>query len=144
MSQYSCRPESVPWSLQRNVPAWILHGSKFAPAWPPLHGLQVPSDHIHLLQHGLQVNLCSTTNLHGLEEHSCLTMVLTMDCRGLPVLAPGPPPPPPSSLTSGSSELLLSYSHTSLPAAVFYSFFNILPQRCYKYHWFVFGHLGAG
>ena len=47
-----------------------------------LHGLQLPSEHIHQLQcgvfHGLQVDMCSTVDLHGLQgdhlhHHGCLS-----------------------------------------------------------------------
>ena len=59
---------------------------------------------------GLQVDLCiHGSSIHGLQGHSCFTMVCTMGCRGIPAPAPGAPPVPPSALTLVSAELFLSH-----------------------------------
>ncbi|KAK4827202.1 hypothetical protein QYF61_015230 [Mycteria americana] len=70
-----------------------------------LHGVTASVRRIHLLQrgvlHGLQVDIFSTMDLHGLQGTACLSMVFTTGFRGLSALAPGAPPPPPSSPTLG-------------------------------------------
>ena len=83
---------------EQTAPAWVPRGvtspaSKPAPAWAPLSTgpwvrrscqesalawalcrLHLPSGHIHLLQcgvlHWLQVDICSTVDLHGLQGDS--------------------------------------------------------------------------
>jgi len=82
-------------------------------------GSQLPSG-IPLLQpwgpfHGLQVEICSTVDLHGMQGTACLTMVFITSCKGR-VSAPTSraPPPPPSSLTVVSAELFLSHRLTPL------------------------------
>jgi len=77
---------------EQAAPAWVPHGvtspaSKPAPAWAPLsawgqsscqdpaparalHMVTAPFGHIHLLWCGLQVEICSTVDLHGLQGDS--------------------------------------------------------------------------
>jgi len=60
----------------------------------------------------------------GCRSTSCLTMVCSMDCRGVSAPVSGVPPPPPSALTLVSPELLLSHILTplfSFSCAAFFS-----------------------
>ena len=101
-------------------------------------GSQPPSD-IHLLWrgvlHGLQLEICSTVDLHGLQGTACLTMVFITGYRGISAPTPGAPPPPLPSLTLVSAELFLSHSLTLPLAALsqqfFFPFLTMLSQRCY-------------
>jgi len=74
------------------------HGScqKPAPA-QVLHEVTACLRHIHLLWCGMD---CRGT--------TCITMVFTMDCRGISALLPGALPPPPA-LTLVSAELFVSH-----------------------------------
>lgn len=67
--------------------------------------------HLHPSQvlHRLQMNLCSTMDLHRLKGHSCLTTVCTMGCREISAPLPGAPDPPPSPATLVSARLFLSH-----------------------------------
>jgi len=86
-------------------------------------GSQTPSG-IHLLQpgvfHGLQVDICSTMDLHGLQGDSLPPMVFIVGCGGkISALASGAPPLPPPSLTLASAELFsLTLFHSSLLTAI--------------------------
>ena len=64
-----------------------------------IHGVTASFGYILLLRrevlHGLQVDICSTVDLHGLQGTTCITMVFTTGCRGISALVPGAPPPPP-------------------------------------------------
>lgn len=105
--------------------------------------LQLASGHIHLLQHGvlhlLQVKICSTLALRGLQGHSCLTKAVATSCRGMYASAAGTTSPFSSSLTSGSSKKLPSHFLSPLSQLLFcntfYPFLNVLWQRQYQHHW---------
>jgi len=64
--------------------------------------------------HGLQVNICSTVDLHGLQGDSLPHHGLLHGLQGISVLLPGPPPPPCSLLTLVSAALFLSRVLTPL------------------------------
>ena len=108
--------------LQRGFLSPRGHGSA-GPARSLLHhglptGSQRPSG-IHLLRRGvlhrLQVDICSTMDLHGLQGDSLPHHGLPHGLQGnLSAPAPGAPPPPPSSLTLVSAELFLSHILTPL------------------------------
>ena len=107
---------------------------KSAPAWTPLHWLQLPSGHIQLLRHGvlhgLQVDICSTVLpcglqedklhhrgvLHGLQGNVCSHTWSTSSHSF-------------NDLSAGL--FLLYFSHSLLTAAAhfFYPFSNMLSQR---------------
>lgn len=74
-------------------PAWSLHQC----------GFLTESQGIHLLWCGvlcgLQMDLCSPWDPHGLQGHRCLTMGCTRGCRGISALVPGAPPPSASSVS---------------------------------------------
>ena len=99
----------------------LQHGSltrsQVLPANLLQHGLPMgsqPPSGIHVFWHGilhrLQMDLCSTLDLHGLQGHGCLTM----GCRGISALAPAVPPPSHSSLIWVFAEMLLTHVLTSL------------------------------
>jgi len=87
-----------------------------------LCGLQLPSGHIHLLQHGvlpgLQVDICSTMELFGLQGDSLPDCVFFTGYRGISAPVPGAPPSPPSSLILVSAGWFLSHILTPLLAAM--------------------------
>jgi len=102
--------------FQRGSPA----GSQVLPANLLRRGLSTGSQPplgIPLLHHGVihevQVEICSTVDLHGcrdsLPHHSLLH-----GCRGTSAPAPAASLPPPSALTIGSAGLFLSHSLTPL------------------------------
>ena len=143
---------------EQTAPAWVPHGvtspaSKPAPAWPPLstgprghgstgparsllqHGLPTGSQHpsgIHLLRrgvlHGLQVDICSTVDLHGLQGDSLPHHGLHHGCRGISAPAPGASPPTssPSFFTDFGvcGVVSLTYSQSSL-WLLLHSFFTL-------------------
>jgi len=89
-------------------------GSQALPANLLQHGVSIGSQpplDIHLLWHGvlpgLQVHLCFTVDLHGLQGDGLPHHGLLHGLQGNP--APGAPPPPPPSLTLVSAELFLSH-----------------------------------
>ena len=114
--------------------------SKPAPAWAPLstapqvhrtslhgsagslgrasHGLTASFGRIHLLRrgvlHGLQVDVCSTIHLHGLQGDSLPHHGLPHGLQGNLCSAAWSTSSPPSSLTLVSAELLLSHILTPL------------------------------
>lgn len=119
------------------------------------HGV-VASLGTHLLWHGvlfgLQVDLCSPTDLHGLRVYSCLSMGCAADCREISALVPKAPPACSSSLTLVSAELIPSRCHSSL-CMVLHFFFSLLLNHITPevlptadglsfVQWWV--HLGAG
>ena len=66
---------------------------------------------------------------------ACLTMVFSMGCRGISAPAPGAPPPRPfSSLTLVSSYLFVSPDGKCC-YTWYFSFLNMLSQRCCHCHW---------
>lgn len=76
--------------------------------------------HLHPSQvlHRLQMNLCSTMDLHRLKGHSCLTTVCTMGCREICSSAWSTWS---SSFTSNlgvCKVISLAYSHSSVTAAI--------------------------
>ena len=121
---------------KRTAPAWVPHGVT-SPARKPaparaLRRVTASFGHIHLLRrgvlHGLQVDICSTVDFHELQGDS-------LPHHGLHHGLPG-------NLCSGtwstSSPSLftdlgvcrvvsLTYSHSSLPAAVAHQCFPLLP-----------------
>jgi len=109
-----------PWvhrSWQEPAPAWAPHGvtASFrhppAPVWGPFHGLQV--------------DICSTVDLHALQgdnlPHHGLHHELQgkAPCSDISGTTSPPSPAPPSSLTLVSAELFLSESLTSLSTLPF-------------------------
>jgi len=64
--------------------------------------------------HRLQVEICSTMDLHGLQGAACLTMVCCTGCRRTSALSAGACPHPPSSLTLVSAAFFLSHIVTPL------------------------------
>jgi len=78
----------------------------------------------------LQMEICSTVDLHGLQGTACLTMVFSAVCRRISAPTPGVPPPPPSSLTLESAELFLSHILT-LFWLLFHSNFSPPSNLCY-------------
>jgi len=111
------------------APVWVPHGvtspaSKPAPAWA-LHRVIASFRHPpappwaaggYLLVDlpGLQVNIWSTMDLHGLQGDSLPHHGLLHGCRGISALMSATPPPPPSSLTLVSVELFLCHILTPL------------------------------
>ena len=99
LSPWVCR------SWQEPDPAWAPHGftASFrlphALVWGPFHGLQV--------------DLCSTVDLHGLQGDSLAHHGLYHRRLSAPIVL-APPPPAPSSLTLGSAELFLPHHLTPL------------------------------
>jgi len=87
----------------------------------PARSLLQPPSGIHLLWRGvfhkLQVDVCSTVDLRGLQGTACLTVII-MGCRGISAPAPGAPHPPPSALTLVSAELFLTFFSLLSPTAV--------------------------
>jgi len=86
-----------------------------------LHGLQPPPAHICLLWggvlHGLQVAICSTVDLHGLQEDNLFYHGLHHGLRGN--LCSGDWGPSSSSFFLVVCRVVSpTYSHSSLPAAV--------------------------
>lgn len=89
------------------APAWVSHGFTSLSWASTCSGMG--------LLYELQVDLCTPMVLHGLQGHSCFTMVCIMGCRRIAALAPGAPrPPPPSALTLVSVEFFLSRILTPL------------------------------
>ncbi|KAK4817862.1 hypothetical protein QYF61_001531 [Mycteria americana] len=74
----------------------------------------------------VQVDICSTFNLHELRGTACLTMVFTRGCRGISAPVPGAPPPPPSSLALVSAELFFSHVLNPLSGCSCAVFFPLL------------------
>lgn len=111
----------LPGNLQRGLfspqVCWPLPGPCSSTGLPWVHSLL---SGIHLLQHGLlhrlQVDLCILVILHGLQGHSCLTMVFTMGYRRISAPVPGAPPSrlPWSGCLQGCSYHMFS-PHSSLP-----------------------------
>jgi len=118
---------------EQAAPAWVCHGvtnpaRKPALAWAPLSmGLQVlpgacsstgSPPGIPVLWrgifHGLQVEICSTMGLRGLQGDSLPHHSLLHGLQGNICPVPGAPPPPPSSLTLVPAELFLSHFLTPL------------------------------
>jgi len=93
---------------EQAAPAWVPHRVKAsfrhppARAWGPFHGLQV--------------EICSTVDLCGLQgDNLASPWSFITGCKGrLSALTSGAPPPSPSSLTLVSAELFLSHSLTPL------------------------------
>jgi len=118
---------SFPWSpvLQKQTaPVWVPHGvtrpaRRPAPVWAPLPGVTPSFGHIYLVQHevlhGLQLDICSTVDLHGLQGNLYSGTWCTS----------------PSSFTDlGVCRVVsLTYSHSSLPAAVVQQFFLLHPPE---------------
>jgi len=120
-------------------------GRKPAPAWAPLSAgptrslLQcrlptgsLPSAGIRLLRcgvlRGLQVDICSTLDLHGLQGDSLPHRGLQHGLQGrISALVPGAPPPPSSFTDLGVCRVVsLAYSHSSLSSAVPQQVFPLL------------------
>ena len=75
-----------PWdhrSYQEPAPAWALHRVAASFGHPPAPMWGLP---------GLQLEICSTVDLHGLQGTACLTRVCSTGCRGISAPAPGAPP----------------------------------------------------
>jgi len=122
-----------------------LHGSTGPGRSLLQHGLptgsQSPSG-IHLLRcgvlHRLQMEICSTVDLHGPQGHSLPHHGLLHGLQGkISALVSGAFPPPPCSLTLVSVELFLSHSLTPLCCcscccAGFSPFLHTLSQRRYR------------
>lgn len=114
-----------------------------------LHGMQLPSGHIYLLQCGTlhSMNTCSSIVLLGLQLQKLpLPWTLFLPSRILgriPAQAPGTPPPPPSSLTE---VLPLLHPLLSLPpgSGIFWPFLNAYSQRCHQLSWGGQLHLAVG
>jgi len=148
---------------EQTGPAYVPHGvtgcaRKPAPAWGPLHrvtgptksllqhrvsiGSWPPSRHSYLLQHGtvdgLQVGICSTMDLRGLQGTTCIMMAFIRDYRGFSALAPGAPPPRTSSLILVSAQRFLSHFLTPLSQLLlcssFFPWLNMLSKRSYHCH----------
>lgn len=82
-----------PGPCQQHAPAWASHRGHSL-LWAPT---------------------CSSLRLlNGLQWHSCLTILFTTGCRGIPALVPGAPPAPYPSLTLVSAELFLPHILTPL------------------------------
>jgi len=86
------------------------------PVWAP-HEVTASCGDIHLFRcgvlRGLQVDICSTMDRHGLQGDSLPCHDLLHRLQGkISALVPGAPPAPPSSLTLVSAELFLSHSLT--------------------------------
>ena len=125
--------------LQRGLLSLWGHRSCQEPA--PVqasHRVTASFGHIHLLRHGilhgLQVDICSTINLHRLQGTACPTMVFTTGCWAISAQVPGAPPPLPSPLTLVSAGLFLSHILTPLRLQLllhrnFSHFLNTLSQR---------------
>jgi len=104
----------------RLLQAWLPLRPQFLPenmllAWASLHGLQLSSGHLHLLQHealhtGFSVDMFSM----GCRGTASLTVVLSRGCRGIPALAPGAPPPLPSQTLVSAELFLLRCPRSSL------------------------------
>ena len=122
-------------SSSQTATAWIPRGATDL-ARSLLHdgistGSQLPSGHIHLLWHGflhgLQVDVCPTLNLHGLQgdklHHQLIRDNLCHEPHmNLEHLIP-------SSFFADFSAcrvVSLPYSHSSLPHALVHQFFNLL------------------
>jgi len=77
-------------------------------------------------------------DLQGCRGKVCLTMLCSMDCRGISAPAPGAPPLPSSALALVSAELFLSHVLTPLYWLLCHScylFLNMLSQRRYQCRW---------
>ena len=70
----------------QSLPQGAVPARKPAPAWAPFHGPKFPSGHTHLLWHGvlhgLQVDICSTVDLHGLQRHNLCYRCLLYGLQG--------------------------------------------------------------
>lgn len=76
--------------------------------------------------HRLQVEICSTVDLHGCRGTAGLTMGRTRGCRGISVLALGATPVSPSALTLVSTELFVSWLLTLQLWLLLHVFFFLL------------------
>jgi len=133
-------PENL---LQHGLLSPWVHRSRQEPpsAWAP-HGVTASFRCVHLLWcgvlHGLQVDICSTVDLHRLQWDSLTHHGLFHELQGSSAQAPEAPPTRPSPLTWVSAELLLSCSITALShcnrcLTGFSPFLTTLSQRCYRH-----------
>jgi len=119
--------ESAPVQAPHGVTASFRHPP--APVWGPFHGLQVA--------------ICSTMDLHGLQGNNLPHQGLHHEMQGKTLcsdISGTSSPPPPSSLTLVSAELFLSHCLTPLSNCcltaeffLFFLFLNMLSQRCYHH-----------
>ena len=115
-----------------------LPGPCSSSGFPGVHRLLsgIPLLQCGLLQE-LQVDLCTHMNLHGLQGHSCFTMLCTTGCRGTS-------PQCLEHVLPSSNDLTVFFlSHILIPlvsecnylcALNFYSFLNMSSERCYCHH----------
>jgi len=125
---------------EQTAPAWVPHrvtspASKAAPAWAPLSTgphpsrsllqrtlsmrSQPPSDSDPFgVLHGLQVDICSAMDLHGLQGDSLPHHGLHHKLLGNLSSSAWRVPPPPASLSFVSAELFLSHILTPLSPTV--------------------------
>jgi len=118
-------------SWQEPVPAQVLHRDTAsfmhppAPVWGPFHGLQV--------------DICSTVDLHGLQGINLPHHGLHHELQGKTLCSGISSTSSPSFFTDLSvyRVISLSLSHSSLLTAIssqgFFPFLNVLSQRCYHH-----------
>jgi len=101
-----CRSWQGPAPVQapHEVTAFFRHLP--APAWGPFHRLQV--------------DICSTVDLHGLQGDILPHHGIHHELQGKTLESRAPPPPPPSSLTLVSAELFLLHHLTPLSRLLFH------------------------
>jgi len=100
-----------------------------APTWAPHRvtaSFRHPPSPAWGLFHRLQVDICSTMDLHGLQGTACLTMVFSTSCKGRLSDPESQEPPTPSFFTKFGVCRVVSFtsSHSSLYTAVSLQFFS--------------------
>jgi len=134
------------------LPAYLLQRGLLSPQVCRSHQEPAPAQALHRVTasfrhppapawvlHRLQVEICSTMDLHGLQGDSLPHHSLLLDgLQRTSALVLGAPPCPPASLTLVFAELFFSHFtplSAAVSTAVFYPpFLNTLSQRFYQHH----------
>jgi len=139
-------PHGITSPVSKPAPVWapLSTGPQFLPAnmlqrWLP-RGSQPPSD-IYLFRHGvfhgLQVGICSTMDLHGLQGNSLPHHGLLHGLQGNLCSSVWSTSSPSSFIDLVSAELFLSHRLTPFThsgfGCFFFPFLTMLSQRCYHH-----------